>query len=190
MLAGVDVSGDQLSGNHKFMGLVIGTNESIMSIYKRMGPGPIHMSRLHPRRRNAVMGEITFDGASCVGLCMRIEKNLILSKVASQLKLNNDYLNHKKLSRTYDSLLWSMVRGRVVEFLCAHGSEPNHLSIQCDHDCEVFVKDRGCRPENRGPAYELADALAWANRRGMEPRGAVRLDLARPIEAQMLKRFK
>ena len=175
MLAGVDVSGDQQSGNHKFMGLVIGTDASINDMIANLGPRPIHMSRLCRADQDAVMDGIAFDGVSCMGLCACIEKKRVISRIAGRFNRGQNFKNHKKLLRMYNAVLWSMLRERVDAFLYAHRFEPGRLCLQCDFDCRDFVKDQGWQYTNHGPAHELADALAWGNRRGQEPDGAMRL---------------
>ena len=42
--AGMDVSGDQKSGNHKFMSFVFGTEESLGAMIRRIGSKQIHMN--------------------------------------------------------------------------------------------------------------------------------------------------
>ena len=190
MLAGVDVSGDVLSGSHKFMGLVIGTDERIRAMVGRIGHRPIHMRRLPRPERNAVVDKIVFDRTTCAGFCIRIEKNRILAKIEGLRRQKRGFKSRKRLSRTYNALLWSMLRIPVEPFLYAHGIEPSSLCLQCDRDCQDFVNDQGWRHTDRGPAYELADALAWGNGHGREPEGTVFLDLAGRLEEHMLKRFK
>lgn len=40
----MDVSGDQKSGNHKFMSFVFGTEESLGAMIRRIGSKQIHMN--------------------------------------------------------------------------------------------------------------------------------------------------
>lgn len=86
--------------------------------------------------------------------------------------------------------MWGMIRDHVEPFLRPHGCEVGRLDFQCDADCKEFVKDQGWQYVNRGPAYVLADILAWGNSHGKEPRGAVSLDLADRLERQMMRRFR
>ena len=190
MLAGIDVSGDPQSGNNRFMGMVVGTEEGIEAVVGRLETRPIHMTKLRRDEQNAVIDSIAFDDATCMGFCIHTEKSLILSRLADRMRGKQGFLNRKKLSRTFNAVLWSMMHTRVEDFMYGHGFEIHRLCVQCDHDSKDFVKDRGWRIVGPGSAYELADALAWANRRGREPKGTVSLDLAGSIEVQMRKRFR
>lgn len=192
MLAGMDVSGDAKSGNHKFMAIVVGTDEGVGALTSGLGSKPIHMRSLYKGDRNAVMNKVRFDGTRVAGFCIHLEKKRTLSTVLGHLghQGKQSYLNRKKLSRTYNSLIWRMIREPLEGFLLSHGCTARDLVFQCDADCRSFVNDQGWRHENRGPAYVLADILAWGNSHGREPKGTVRLDIADPLERQTLERFK
>lgn len=192
LLAGMDVSGDPVSGSHKFMAIVIGTDESIRSLTVNLGSKPIHMKNLHRRDRDDVINRVKFDRRTIAGYCIHLEKNRTFSKVYDRFKRKGrlDRTNRKKLSRTYNALLWMGIRSPLEEFLLQHGHITQDLIFQCDVDCRDFAKDRGWDYENRGPAYVLADILAWCNSHGQELDGSVYLDLADLLEQQTLKRFK
>lgn len=191
MLAGMDVSGNPESGNHKFMAIVVGTEEGIAGLARRIGPGPVHMSTIRSRDvKNAIIDNISFDGSNTMGLCLHLEKKRTFAKLRGQPKRKRRFVSNKKLSRTYNSLMWNQLRDHVEPFLQIHNFELHRLYIQCDIDCKDFVNDRGLRRASPGPAYMLADILAWANSHGREPKGAVHLDLADRLEGQMLRHFR
>ena len=86
MIAGMDVSGDPKSGNHKFMAIVIGTDEKVGALTSDLGSKPIHMKSLYKGDRNAVLSRVKFDGTEIAGLCIRLEKQRSLSKVLDHFK--------------------------------------------------------------------------------------------------------
>ena len=192
MLAGMDVSGDHKSGAHKFMAIVVGIDERVGALTADLGPKPIHMRTLHKGDRQAVMDRVKFDGTEIAGFCIYLEKQRALSKVADHFRRKSkyDYTNRRKLSRTYNALLWKMIRESLEGFLLPHGCAAQDLVFQCDADCRDFANDQGWRHENRGPAHSLADILAWGNSHEREPAGTVRIDIADRLGEQMLKRFK
>lgn len=191
MLAGMDVSGDPKSGNHRFMGIVIGTNESIKALTRRLGPEPVHMNRIVGRSaKYDIINKVNFDGINRMGLCIRLEKNRTFSSLRDRLKRESNPVTNKKMYRTYHALMWNLIRDRVEQFLRQHDFEVHRLAFQCDDDCKFFVHDQGWHRASPGSAHGLADVLAWANRRGIEPKGAVRLDISKPLEERMFKLFK
>ena len=129
---------------------------------------------------------------SSAGFCIHLEKQRALSKVEDHFKRKGkyDYTNRRKLSRTYNALLWKMIRESLEGFLLPHGCAAQDLVFQCDADCRDFANDQGWRHENRGPAHSLADILAWGNSHEREPAGTVRIDIADRLGEQTLKRFK
>lgn len=192
MIAGMDVSGDPQSGNHKFMAIVIGTDEKVGALASNLGSKPIHMKSLHKSDRKAVMDGVKFDGTAIAGFCIRLEKKRTLSTALEHLarKDRQSYTNRKKLQRTCHALMWKMISDPLEKFLLPHGCRAQDLAFQCDADCRSFARDQGWQLENRGPAYVLADILAWGNGHGQEPAGTIRLDIADSLERQTLKRFK
>lgn len=170
MVAGMDVSGDPESGNHKFMAIVVGTGENIQALTKRLGPEPVHMSRIRGRdAKNAVIDAVTFDGRNRMGLCIRLEKKRTFSRLQDILKRERDFASNKKLSRAYHALVRNYLRDPLERFLRQHDCEADQLDFQCDFDCNRFVDDCGWTRSSPGPAHVLADILAWANNRGRGP---------------------
>ena len=190
MLAGMDVSGDSESGNHKFMAIVIGTDEGVTALTRRLGPQLIHMRGERTcDEKNSIVAKAEFDRKNLMGICLRLEKKRTFSKLQEHSKKHR-FTNRKKLSRTYHALVWRLLRDPVEQFLQPHNYEAHRLDIQCDADCRNFVTDCGWRSAEPGPAHALADVLAWGNSHGREPKGIVSLDFSDTLHAQMLKRFK
>ena len=139
--------------------------------------------------KNRIVDKVEFDRRNLMGLCLRLEKKRTLSKLQDRLK-KYPFANKKRLPRTYNTLVWNLLRDRVELFLQPHNYEVHRLDVQCDTDSRDFVKDCGWRSAKPGLAHALADILAWGNSNEKEPRGTVRLDLSDSVEAQLLKRFK
>ena len=191
MLAGMDVSGNPESGNHKFMAIVVGTEESIAGLARRIGPRPVHMSTIRSRdAKNAIIDNISFDGSNTMGLCLHLEKKRTFARLQGGTKQNRRFANNKKLSRTYHSFVWNLARDPMERFLRLHRFEVHRLHFQCDIDCRDFVNDRGWHQACPGIAHALADVLAWGNSHGREPKGAICLDLADSLEGQMVRHFR
>lgn len=78
-----------------------------------------------------------------MGLCIHLEKKRTFAKLRSHPKQRRRFVSNKKLSRTYNGLMWNQLRDHVEPFLQIHNFELHRLSIQCDIDCRDFVNDRG-----------------------------------------------
>ena len=190
MLAGTDVSGGPESGNHKFMAIAIGANEGIEAVAGRPGPKPARMSRVVGRgARHATIDRAEFDGRSRTGLCPRLEKRRIFSD-RGRLRQGGGHAGNKKMSRTHRGLAWNTVRDPAEEFLRPHNYEAHRPGFQCDCDCRGFARDRGRGLASPGAAHALADILAWGNSHGLEPKGAICLDLSDRLEEQTVGHFR
>ena len=190
MLAGMDVSGNPASGNHKFMAIVIGKEERIASLVRRLGNRMIHMNMIRSKEeQHRIIERLTFDQTECIAFCIRLERKQILDKI-HRPQQKKPYLNIAKLLRTYNYLVRRAICDDVEKFLRQHRCEVGEVIFQCDGDCRGFVKDVGWHHGAEGSAYMLADIVAWANTHGREPIGTVSLDLTESVYAQMAKRFK
>ena len=173
IVAGMDVSGDQRSGNHKFMSLVFGTQESLDAITRRLGSEQIHMNMIkNQKTRNDIIRQVRFDGIECIGFCMRLEKAQTIARV-KKLVGRKHRPSVGKIYKAYHFLVWRRIRDRIEEFLRHHDCEVRSIRFQCDADCRDFTRDVGWQYVDGGPAYMLADVVAWANSRGREPTGTV-----------------
>ena len=190
IVAGMDVSGDQRSGNHKFMSLVLGTQESLDAITRRLGSDQIHMNMIKNRKvQDDIIRQVRFDGIECIGFCMRLEKDQAITLAKKSAGRRRRY-NTAKIYCTYHTLVWKHIRDRVEIFLRYHNYEIRTLDFQCDGDCRNFAKDVGWHYVDRGPAHSLADIVAWANSHGREPCGTVCMDMVGLLDAELAKRFR
>ena len=97
LLAGVDVSGSKSVGNHKFMGIVIGTQESICCIDKNLESKQIHMNALTDKKKqDAILSKLRFNGNENIAFCIRLDKDTIVKKISARKKLGHRY--PKKIS--------------------------------------------------------------------------------------------
>ena len=109
------------------------------------------------------MDRVEFDETEIVGFCIHLEKQRALSKVADHFKRKGkyDYTNSRKLSRTYNALLWKMIRESLEGFLLPHGCAAQDLVFQCDADCRDFASDQGWHHENRGQRTRWPTSWPW-----------------------------
>lgn len=185
----MDVSGDQKSGNYKFMSLVFGTQESLDAMTRRLGSEQIHMNMIKNRKaRDDIINQVRFDGVECIGFCIRLEKSQAITKAKKSARRKRRY-NAAKIHSTYHAIVWEHICDRVEAFLRYHNYEIRTLRFQCDADCRNFAKDVGWRYVDVGSVHSLADIVAWANSHGREPHGTVCLDMTGLLDAELAHRF-
>jgi len=189
LVAGIDVSGNPQTGNYKFMGIVIGTEEKIQATVKKTGFSRPHMNRIKSgATQKRVASEIGFDGKESTAFCVLIDRKAVIRQT-KQRGMTQRYAR-KKAYRVYNRAVAYHMQKMIGEFLTRHGSTVHDVVWQCDGDCRNIVRENGLRHGNAGSAYHLADVVAWANNHGMEPRGVIRLDFTDRIRAELAKALK
>lgn len=173
------------------MAVVIGTDESIGSLARRIGPKPVHMSSIRSRdTKRDIIDKVRFDGRSLTGLCIRLEKKRTFARLAGGPKQRRRFASNKKLSRTYHGLVRNQLSDHAGPFLLSRNCEAHRLDFQCDLDCRDSVNDRGWRRASPGQAHMLADIPARGNSHGLEPKGSTCIGLSDRLGAHMMRRFR
>ena len=190
IIAGMDVSGDQEYGNHKFMAIVIGTRDSVCFTMKCLGNKQIHMVEIRDKKQQErIISQLKFDGKENIAFCIQIEKNKIIQNILETKRIKQN-VSKAKIYRAYHYLLLRHVRAQIETFLGKHGNALSDVVFECDMDCVNFAKDAGLKHTQRGDAYVLSDIVAWANNRGLEPRGVVVMDITVVLESYLKRIFK
>lgn len=189
LVAGIDVSGNPHEGNYKFMGIVIGTEEKIQTAVKKTGFSMPHMNRIKSRKaQKRIVSEINFDGKESIAFCVLLDRNAVIEQ--TKQKGSTQYHTKMKIYRVYNRVLMYHIQKKIEGFLTKHGNTVHDIVWQCDADCRNIVKENGLKYGNAGSAYHLADVVAWANNRSMEPRGVIPLDFTDRIKEVLAKTLK
>lgn len=184
-----DVSGDEQTGNHKFMALIIATDAFVASTIKRLGTNNIHMNIIqNKQRKDFILSTIKFDGKEGIAFCVRLDRDIILAEIKNKNPKRN--ISRSRIMYNFNYTLMNQMREQIDSFLIKHGHELSDIILQCDSDCQDFAKNNGLCYTDQGDAHTLADIVAWANNRNKEPEGVIPLDLREEITTKMKKRFK
>lgn len=171
------MSGDSDSGGYKYMAIVIGTEEKVSSVAKKLG-SPIHMREIASRKKKiSLVSMLEFDRKEVIAYCIKVNRDKAALKISKLRKSRKKNIPYSRIIRAHNRLLLRRLRGPIEEFTVMHGCNVAELAFQCDSDCESFLKDNGLNYVDGGAAHELSDMTAWGNNAGREPRGTVALDL-------------
>ena len=189
LVAGLDVSGCPRQQN-LYLAVVIGVDTYIRSLVESLGYKQIHMSGMPRKVRRSILSRLEFRSKECAVLCVKIDRDLIVDKIVKMKKTKNSYAATRRVLRAYNRLLLKELRGRIQHFLAAHRHALSDVVFQCDGDCVDFAKDVGLRHAyvthvRDGDAHALADIVAWANNKGMEPKSVTRLDVTDRIGTRL-----
>ena len=184
----MDVSGDLVVGNHKYLGVFMATQDGIGTIFRQLRRMNIRIDDLkRKRRRRDTADGIDFDGGECVAFCARIDRDPIIRRTKRMRRLKKT--SEGKIRKTYHNVLFHTLKDKMEDFSLAHGAALAEVRFQCDSDCMNFIRDAGLMSDSEGDAHAIADNIAWANNAGIEPRGTRPLDLVSELEDILVRRL-
>lgn len=189
LLVGMDVSGDEDRSNYEYLGIVIGTNESILSLSEKMGSYPEHMSRLKDKEKENVVQSLTFDSKNRIAFCVRLDRQRIIDKIKESRKVRKQRTPTKSILRTFNRVIMQEVRCRIEEFALLHDISITEIVVQCDRDAKPFAI-AGCLQHTRkGAAYRVSDYVAWCNNRNRDNdvKSIISINFTNDIPDRMMK---
>ena len=188
MFIAVDVSGTPGEGNYGNMGITACTKEGISNTVRTLEQYGLDPTSRKQALRDCILNNTKFNTPQYAGFCLRMERDATLEKLKLMSGLGRrPNLTLRKTIRRYHYLHFNLVRDQLEEFLTGHGYALTSLAVECDSDSRGFVADIGLRSVEPSYAHIIADAVAWANHRGIEPDGVISVDRVDQI-ANQLKR--
>lgn len=161
---GIDVSGNNQSGNYKYMGIVIGTQECINSQMRRLGTDRLHMRDIvNKKHKDEILNQLNFDVKDVIAFCLLIEQKKIMDEVLKIKRGKKDRVSSSKVKKQFNKQVWNHVKNEITNFINEHGYELNNVGFQCDQDCYNFLRDNGLKCNSVGKAHVLSDVVAWFN---------------------------
>ena len=115
-----------------------------------------------------------------------MEQKAVLKKLGKATRLRMKNISARKNLRAYNGALWHSIREPIMGFLRLHRQGFEDIVFEADGDCTDFLADIGIRRTLPSYAHGIADAVAWANNRNVEPDGVDRTDVVESI----IKRLK
>ena len=117
LVAAMDSSGDPTFGNDKFLAIVIGTDESISSIFKKLGHNHIHMSNFNKKKQSQIISKLSFDSENNIAFCIRIDRYVIVNKINQLRKTKQKNISKGRIYYLFNRALFKQLRNPILEFL-------------------------------------------------------------------------
>jgi len=162
LLAGADVSGED-GNQHKIISIVIGTRDSLYSLYKNIGLKKIHMQKLDNKKLAQVIDRITFDHDERIALSFLVNKMKLVHEIHEHKKRKNKYADINTIFREFDEIMLRKVKPLIENFTIPRGIRPEELVYQVDDDMKHTIRHWGIKWEPEDIAHELADAVAYCH---------------------------
>ena len=189
LLIGMDVSGNPSTGDCSYLGLVMGTIESITSLSKQLPEKIEHLALIRNScQKEKIRNLLQFDGKNRVAFCFKLHKSEVLSEIKKYTR--HKKTNDKKLYDIFEKTVAGHIKKYVEPFSFVHKLSVTELDIQCDGDCNQFVKKGGWKIKKKGSAYKIADCVAWFNNAQQPIVSCKEINLIDKIKENMLKSLK
>ena len=186
IIVGADVSGNVCPGGQaKYIALVFGTPDSIERIHQRIGIPEIHMTLLGKPKRRRIIQNLDLNDEDLVVACLHVQRQGIIEEILSDPRFKTRNTPKEKLYRHFDYLLFKKIRDMVESFAFPRRCDLGDIIMQCDSDMTKTGTNWKMGTTKGGKAYEIADAIAWCNRRGVKINRCKEIDIASKIRAEM-----
>lgn len=164
LLVGMDVSGDPEKSNYNYLGVVMGTPEGIVSLSRKIGSFPEHMSKIQDDRiRSEIRHRLKFNHSTTVAFCVKLDRKRIIDNIVQRRKIRKKRSRIKSVYNTYNRILMQLLQSKIEYFVMSHNLSFTEIDVQCDSDCAFFVKAASLKRVNIGAAYRISDYVAWFN---------------------------
>jgi len=190
IVAGSDVAGNRINGQHRVIAFVIGTEESINQLYNKIGLKGIHMSELGEPDRKKVTDNLEFRDGQRFAFSLIVEKIKTIHDISERMKKKDPLFDIKLIFQHFDTELFRRIKPKLQNIIDKRGLRKRDLIVECENDMSATIQTWGMTTTGRGRAYELADAIAWCCNNDKRVKGIIKMDLVKDIRRQMVKDFK
>lgn len=186
----MDFSGNQLDGSQRRLGIVMGIEENMNAMIRRMDISDIsNMYLKSSRTRAELASQLSFNGTENLGLCIDADQNNIIEEIIKYTRKSQN-IRRRRIYQAYNYILFQLVRDPIIRFASRHGCDLSDLVFQTDSDCVSLVKDNGLHHAIPMHVHILADLVAWSHNHGVEPDGVISIDLKGRILESLKKYFQ
>ena len=185
LIGGIDVSGNRHEGQNNHAALVIGKKDAINRIYNRIGMREIHMNRISKLQRRHVYDNLDFSSNEIAVWCFHIGRQRIETDMKKYLRSRKNRRPNTNIRKNFDTYWLRLFKDEIESFARSLRMDPSEIAIQADADLCPTLQNWKIMDEYKGNAYELSDAVAWFNQKGIPIKNCKIMDLRSEIKASM-----
>lgn len=184
LIGGADVSGTEHNGLNSHAAIVVGREDAINRVYNAIGIEHIHMSRLGAKKRAQVLENLDLPPGEIGAWCFHIDRQRIEGSVG-------DLIPRKRrkpsisIHRSFDAYWLRLFAHELVDFAAKLGADLSDIAVEADADMRPTMKRWNIGTRQVGRAHELADAIAWCNRRDIKIPNCRVMDIRDNLETAM-----
>ena len=184
LIGGADVSGTERNGLNGHAALVVGREDAINRVYNAIGVEHIHMSRLGAKKRAQVVENLDLPPGEIGARCFHIDRQRIEGSMG-ELITRKRRKPPTNIRRSFDMYWLQLFARELVDFAAKLGANLSDITVEADVDMRPTMKRWNIDTKPVGRAHELADAIAWCNRRGVKIPNCRIMDIRGNLETAM-----
>jgi len=190
LLAGIDINGDNDDGQFRYVAIVIGTTTAINTLFNKIGLRTVEMKKLKKHQRRHVAKSMNFSGKTFLALCLKIDRQKLIHYITTHPHSKAKFIEKKEVYRYFDDVLLSLIKDRIDGFCQHHDTRFDKLTIQCDPDMSLTVKNWKLTSSGKDRAYEFADAVSYCYEHKLRAvKGCKYFDYSDQIKQELRNRF-
>lgn len=184
LIGGADVSGTERNGLNGHAALVVGREDAINRVYNAIGVEHIHMSRLGAKKQAQVLENLDLPPGEIGAWCFHIDRQRIEGSMG-EIITRKRRKPSTNIHRIFDMYWLQLFERELVDFAAKLGADLSGITVEVDADMRPTVKRWNIDTKQAGRAHELADAIAWCNRRGVKIPNCRVMDIRGNLETAM-----
>ena len=186
----MDFSGDQESGNYKYLGIVVCTKDFLDKFVKDVNLRRTERSATSKRTmRRDILSKLDARKPGCLILCVKTDREAVLAEITNMARRQRKTIRSNSLSYAYDNAVMNSVMQDLEPFLRRHGTSLSEIKVEADHDCVDLLRHASVHRIGESYAHDMADTVAWANCRGSEPEGVKSMDITADLCKSLKRKF-
>lgn len=185
LIGGADVSGSKADGQQNHVALVVGKEDVINRIYNNIGVSPIHMSRISERQRQQVRKNLDLSTSGIIVWCFHVNRHRMVSSMKERAASGKKRRPKTNIHKSFDSYWFQLFKGELTSFAAGFRAGLSDIVIEADADMRNTIENWNINDRYKGRAYELADAVAWFNQKGIRIQNCKIVDLREEIIKNM-----
>jgi len=184
----MDVSGK--NDNYEYLGVVIGEQNNVNALYRKMGSPKTHMSGLTQKAKQTIISKLQFDKKYRYAICVKIDRKKVIDEVKNRRIAKYRRMSKGKLYALFEKTLFKYLRHDIEKFTLKHHLELSEIPVECDGDSIVFVKVWGANSMSPHGIHFIADALAWCNTKNIRLDSTIELNYCDKIKRDMIHKLQ
>lgn len=185
LIGDVDVSGDIQQGQHNHATLIVGKEDTINKAYNKIGISPIHMSELSERQRLQVRNNLDLSSSEIAAWCFHINRRRIEADMSEYIRSRGNRMPKINVRKSFETYWFRMFQCDLKSFATLLRTDLSEIAIQADADMIRTLKSWRIVSKYKERAYEISDAIAWFNQKGVKIQDCKIKDLRDRIRKDM-----